>query len=289
MTRTRDNRFISKSFAKRLNSMLRVDSRRMFTTPLFYIMCGIAFAMPILILVMTTMTAGTTIDNPQTGAQTTMDMFTNTWQIIASEGGNMFSMAAPAADADMAGGAAAMGMNMDMTAMCNINLLYFMAGVFVCLFVSEDFRSGYAKNLFTVRARKTDYVASKTIVGFIAGAMFLICFFVGAVIGGSVAGLSFDLGAAGVSGLVMCMLAKIFLMSVFVAIFLIMSVIGKHRAWMSILLSLFLGMLLFMMIPMMTPLDSTVVNVGMTLVGGAIFSVALGAVSNMILKKSSLV
>lgn len=67
-----------------------------------------------------------------------------------------------------AAAAAGAGM-MDMTAMMNINLMYFMMAVFVCLFTAEDFRSGYAKNLFTVRARKTDYVASKTIIGFIAG------------------------------------------------------------------------------------------------------------------------
>ena len=85
------------------------------------------------------------------------------------------------------------------------------------------------------------------------------------------------------------MLAKIFLMGVFVAIFLLMCVIARHCAWMSILLSLFGGMLLFMMIPMLTLLDSGVMNVGMCLAGGVIFAVAIGAVSNMVLKRSSLV
>lgn len=37
---------------------------------------------------------------------------------------------------------------MDMTSMCNINLMYFAVAVYVRLFVSEDFRNGYAKNLF---------------------------------------------------------------------------------------------------------------------------------------------
>lgn len=187
-----------------------------------------------------------------------------------------------------AAAAAGAGM-MDMTAMMNINLMYFMMAVFVCLFTAEDFRSGYAKNLFTVRARKTDYVASKTIIGFIAGALFLISFFIGGVVGGSVAGLPFELGAAGVSGLVMCMLAKIFLTAVFVAIFLLMSVIARSRSWMSICLSLFGGMLLFMMVPMMTPLDSGFMNVGLCLAGGAIFAAGIGTVSNTVLEKISLV
>ena len=280
MTRVKEKQFPVRSFAERLDSMFRVDARRMFGTPLFWICLGIAFVIPVLVLVMTSGFGG------EGGA-----MFTNTWQIIGSESANLGAMMAGMAGA-MGGGEvpAATGAGMtDMTAMMNINLMYFMMAVFVCLFTAEDFRSGYAKNLFTVRARKTDYVASKTIIGFIAGALFLIAFFIGGVVGGSVAGLPFELGAAGVSGLVMCMLAKIFLTAVFVAIFLLMSVIARSRSWMSICLSLFGGMLLFMMIPMMTPLDSGVMNVGLCLAGGAIFAGAIGAVSNLVLKKSSLV
>jgi len=279
MTRTKEITFPSRSFASRLNTMFRVDARRMFGTTLFWICLGIAFAIPVLVLVMTSGFGGE-------GA-----MFTNTWQIIGSESADLGAMMAGMAGA-MGGGdaAAAAGAGMmDMTAMMNINLMYFLMGVFVCLFVAEDFRSGYAKNLFTVRARKTDYVVSKTIIGFIAGALFLIAFFIGGVVGGSVAGLSFELGAAGVSGLVMCMLAKVFLTAVFVAIFLLMSVIAKSRSWMSICLSLFGGMLLFMMIPMLTPLDSDIMNVGLCLAGGVIFAAAIGAVSNMVLRKTSLV
>ena len=206
----------------------------MFGTPLFWICLCIAFVIPVLVLVMTSGFGGE-------GSA----MFTNTWQIIGSESSNLGTMMAGMASAMGGGDAASAGAGMmDMTVMMNINLMYFMMAVFVCLFTAEDFRSGYAKNLFTVRARKTDYVASKTIIGFIAGALFLIAFFIGGVVGGSVAGLSFELGAAGVSGLVMCMLAKIFLTAVFVAIFLLMSVIAKSRSWMSICLSLFGGMLL---------------------------------------------
>ena len=267
----RKQEFTKQSFSKRLRSMLKVDARRMFLTSRFYIFLLCCFAMPVLILVMTTMVSGSTVVDPSTGVETTMESFSNAWQVIAS----------PAGD-----GAA---MNMDMTAMCNINLVYFLTGVLVCLFVSDDFRSGYSKNLFTVRAQKGDYVASKTILCFIAGALMLLAFFAGAILGGILAGLPFTLGAAGMFGVMMCMLAKIFLMGVFVAIFLAMSVIAKHRAWMSILLSLFGGMLLFMMIPMMTPLDSGMMNVFLCLAGGSIFATGIGAVSNGILKRTNLV
>ena len=94
--------------SKKLSSILRVDIRRMAATSLFPIMLGISFVMPILILVMTSMVAGTTVANPQTGMETTMEAFTNTWQIIGSSGGMM---------------------QMDMTAMCNINLILRKRGI----------------------------------------------------------------------------------------------------------------------------------------------------------------
>ena len=164
-----------------------------------------------------------------------------------------------------------------------------MAGIFTCLFVADDFTSGYSKNLFAVRSRKGDYIASKTLSCFIAGSCFLLAFFLGAIFGGAAAGLPFAFGSAGIAGLVMCMLAKIFLMAVFVAIFLLMSVFGKHRAWLSITMALFGGMLLFMMIPMMTPLDTGIMHVGLCLMGGVIFAAAIGRVSRRVLMTTSLV
>lgn len=101
--------------------------------------------------------------------------------------------------------------------------------------------------------------------------------------------MSFDLGAAGVSGLIMCLLSKLFLVGVFVPIYLLMSVAGKQKAWLSLILSLGVGMLFFTMIPMLTPLDATILNVALCMVGAALFGAGLGAVSNLVLKKTSLV
>jgi len=74
-----------------------------------------------------------------------------------------------------------------------------------------------------------------------------------------------------------------------VPIYLTMAVIGRQKLWFSLILSFMVGMFLFTMIPMLTPLDSTIVNVIGCLIGGALFSIGLGAVSNLILKKTSLV
>ena len=53
--------------------------------------------------------------------------------------------------------------------------------------------------------------------------------------------------------------------------------------------SLGAGMLLFMMVSMITPLSSTALHVVLCFAGGIPFSVGLGAISNRILNKSSLV
>ncbi|MCD7729655.1 MAG: hypothetical protein LUI60_07080 [Clostridia bacterium] len=261
--------FEKQSRVQAVKSMLKVDFRRMFTMPLIYIMAGISLVMPVLILVMTSMMAGTSVD-PVTGLETEVQSFTNVWQSVSTLSTQISS-------------------SMDIVSMCNINLIYFLAGVFVCIFMAEDFRSGYAKNLFTVRPYKPAYVFSKTLAGFAAGAIMLVCYFIGAIIGGAIAGLSFAAGDAGVSGIIMCMLSKIFLMPVFVSIFTVMAAIARPRLWLSILLSLGAGMLLYMMIPMITPLDSNFLNVIMCLFGGVLFAAGLGAVSSLILNKISLV
>ncbi|MGM9602940.1 MAG: ABC transporter permease [Faecousia sp.] len=273
MTKAENVTFEKNGFGKRLKSMLAVDFQRMFKTPLFYILLGIAAVIPVLVLVMTTAVGGTTTVDPKTGVETVAEMeaFTNTWQVVESISGE------------------SSGSSSDIMSMCNINLLFFMVAVFVCVFVADDFRSGYAKNLFAVRARKTDYVISKTLVGFIGGTLMILAYLIGSVIGGGIAGLSFDAGAAGISAVVMCLLSKAFLMAVFVPIYLLWSVVGKQKLWLSMVVSFGVGLLFFMMIPSLSPLNSGITNVILCLVGGALFSIGLGAASNTVLKKTSLV
>lgn len=264
-----EKKFETQSFNKMLKSMIKVDFRRAFTSPLIYIITGICLVIPILILVMTSMMDGTVSVNPTTGEETIIEGFKNVWQTIGSVSGS--------------------AMSMDLTGMCNINMLYFFIAVLVCLFISEDFKSGYAKNLFTVRARKTDYVISKTLLGFVGGVSMLVAFFIGAMLGGAITGLPFDVGTAGVDGIIMCMLSKILLVAVFVPIYVAVSVAAKQKAWLSIIGSIGVGMLMFTMIPMITPLDSTFVNVILCFVGGIGFSVGVGAISSLILRKTALV
>ncbi len=255
----------------RVKSMLAVDLRRMFTTRFLYIMIGICLVMPILILVMTTMMDGSVTVDPQTGEETVMEGFKNTWQTIGSlpgEGGMM---------------------DMSLTSMCNINMLYFFVVILVGVFVAEDFRSGYAKNIFTVRAQKGSYVISKTVVCFIGSVLMFLAYFTGAIFGGAIAGLPFDWAGFGIGGVVMSMLSKLFMVAVFVGISLLVSVAAKSKTWLSIVGGLMASMLLYTMVPMITPLDSGIMNVILCLAGGILFSIGLGAVSKIVLNKTSLV
>ncbi len=254
---------------RKFSNMLKVDIRRMLVSGLTYIMLGVALICPVLILVMTTMMDGTVTVDPQTGVENEIKAFDSVWQAISSP--------------------SSAEMSMDLTGMCNLNLMYFAAAVWVCLFVSEDFRSGYAKNIFAIRPGKADYVASKTVTCLLGGAMLILCWFVGSLIGGVVASLPFDMMGANAFNILMCIISKIALMAVFVSISLAISVAAKHRSWLSICCSVGGGMLLFMMIPMLTPLDAGIMNAGLCLAGGVIFSIGLGAVSSLILNKTSLV
>ena len=113
--------------------------------------------------------------------------------------------------------------------MCNINMAFMGAAVFICLFISEDFRSGYAKNLFTVRAKKSDYVISKTLDRFVCGGLMLILYLLG------------------------------------------------------------VGMLFFMTVSMIAPLGAAFPHALLCLGGGMLSAAGLGAASNAVLKKTSLV
>ncbi|MGN0477972.1 MAG: ABC transporter permease [Hominenteromicrobium sp.] len=265
--------FEKAGFAERLKSMLKVDFRRMAKSKRFYILIACALVIPILMTVMMTMMDGSVSVDPQTGAETVMEGPENAWQSIGS---------LPGADGETMGG-------MDVLSMCNINMVFMGAAVFICLFISEDFKSGYAKNLFAVRAGKGEYVVSKTLAGFLCGALMLIAYLIGAMLGGAVSGLSFDLGTLTAGNIAMCMISKLFLMLVFAAIFVLVSVAAKQKTWLALCGSLAAGMLLFMMVSMITPLDSGMMNVTLCLLGGVLFAVGLGAVSRVILKKTSLV
>ena len=278
-------KFEKSKFGQRLATMLKVDILRMFKSRTFYIILATALLVPVVMTVMLVMMDGSESTNPQTGEVTVMEGPEYVWESFGT-----IPSQDPAPEQSEGDAATAMGGEMDVLAMCNINLVFMGVSVFICLFVADDFRSGYAKNLFTVRAKKGDYIISKTLAGFVCGALMLILYTVGALVSGLAMGLKFDLvGGLTVGSIAFCLLAKICLMLVFVAIFTLLSVLCKQRSWLSICLSVGGGMILFMMIPMITPLTASVVHAGICLVAGVLTAVVLGLFGKLILKKTGLV
>lgn len=264
-------KFEKNSFKKSVKSMIAVDLRRMFTMRLLYIMIVICLVVPILILIMTTMMEGSVSVDPNTGVETVLKGFDTVWQVFG---------ALPDESSTAA---------MDMTSMCNINLLYFGLAVFVGLFVTDDFKSGYVKNLFTVRARKNDYVIAKIFTCMIGGSLMVLAFLFGTLAGGIFSGLPFTFDTLTRSNIIMCILAKISLIAVFVPIYICVSTLAKQKTWLAIVGSCGVGMLLFSMIPMISPLGATIMNVGLCLAGSVGFCVGFGTLSKLILKKKDLI
>ena len=124
-------------FEKRLGTMLKVDLRRMFKSRLFYILLACALFVSIVMTVMLCMIDGQENINPQTGEVTIMKGPESVWESIGTFPVEAPVTQAPSGEVDMA----AMG-DMDVMAMCNINMMFMAVAVFVCLFISDDFRSG---------------------------------------------------------------------------------------------------------------------------------------------------
>jgi Zn-dependent protease with chaperone function len=237
----------------RVGSMLRLDFYRLFHTPVFFIMLAISAIIPAMLL---TMTGG------QTGVE-----YTNTWQLIESTGGS----AAGANPLDFGGYA-------------NINMVFIFAGLLMAIFVAHDYLSGFAKNIFTVHAKKNDCVISKSVIGIFGGAGMIIAYIFGAVIAGFITGKSFDVN---VGGLLLCIISKMFLMGIFCSLFLCVAVFFRNKLWLTIVFTFLFGMMLYPAASVAT-LGSTAGTALIALIAGVSGVVVIGAVSGFILNHRDL-
>ena len=265
--------FESPAFADRVKSMLKLDFYRLFRSGVFYIMLLVAAIIPAMILTMSGM------ETPETGygnssyssvsavpAAPTIE-FTNTWQLVESTGGS--------AVADNP---------LDFGGYANINMLFIFAGLLMAIFVAHDYSSGFVKNIFTVHAKKLDYVISKTAIGVFSGAGMIITYILGAVLSGLLTGKAFDVETG---GLIFCLISKVFLMGVFCSLFLSIAVFFRNRLWLTIVFTFLFGMMFYPAASVAT-LGSTAVTALITLTAGIIGAVAFGAISNLFLKKRDL-
>jgi hypothetical protein len=269
----------------RIGSMLRLDFYRLFHTPIFFIMLAISAIIPAMLLTMTGGQQGLAIDqsiNPNQselvgqsldvgqnliGSGQTGVEYTNTWQLIESTGSS------------------AVGANpFDFGGYANINMVFIFAGLLMAIFVAHDYISGFAKNIFTVHAKKKDYVISKSAIGIFGGAGMIIAYIFGAVIAGFIMGKSFDVN---VGGLILCIISKMFLMGIFCSLFLGVAVFFRNKLWLTIVFTFLFGMILYPAASVAT-LSSTLITTLMSVVAGIVGAIAIGAVSSFILNHRDL-
>ena len=261
-------KFESPTFANRLISMLKLDFYRLFHTPAFYIMLFVAAIIPAMILSMSGMEPPT-VSTPNSVSVTTAPTleFENTWQLIESTGGSA------AADAPL-----------DFGNYANINMLFIFAGLLMSIFVAHDYSSGFVKNIFAVHSKKIDYVISKSTVGMFGGMGMIITYVLGTIFAGVLTGKAFDVN---MSGLILCLISKAFLMGVFCSLFLGIAVFFRNRLWLTIVFTFLFGMMFYPAASVAT-LNSTIITMLLSFIAGAAGAVTFGAVSNLILKKRDL-
>ena len=209
MNTTREIKFESPTFARRIKGMLGVDFYRLFHTPLFYIFLAIAAIIPAMVSAMTMMP-------DQNGNQ--ISLYSNVWQIIAASK----SLYVIEGIADYA----------------NMNMVFIFGGIMVSIFIGHDYKSGYVKQLFTTHAKKQDYMISKSLVCAFAMACMCITYLIGGTVGGLLVGYETDVN---VGSLIIAILGKIIMSLGWASMYTFLNVIFRRYFGISVASSFFFG------------------------------------------------
>ena len=203
-------KFESPSFGKRLKGMLGVDFYRLFHTPLYYIFLAIAALIPALII-------GTSgMENPD--GTTAAALYTNVWNAIAADT-PLYAFS-------------------HMGEYANMNMVFIFGGIMVSIFIGNDYRSGYVKQLFTTHAKKQDYMMSKTITCAFAMACMCVTYLLGAIGAGLLVGMSFE---ADMGGVILAFLSKMIMSLGWASLYTFLNVIFRKYFGISIASSFFFG------------------------------------------------
>ena len=209
MNTTREIKFESPTFARRIKGMLGVDFYRLFHTPLFYIFLAIAAIIPAMVSAMTMMP-------DQNGNQ--ISLYSNVWQIIAASK----SLYVIESIADYA----------------NMNMVFIFGGIMVSIFIGHDYKSGYGNPLVTTHAQKQAYMISKSLVCAFAMACMCITYLIGGTVGGLLVGYETDVN---VGSLIVAILGKVVMSLGWASLYTFLNVIFRRYFGISVASSFFFG------------------------------------------------
>ncbi len=204
METTRELKFESPSFIKRIKGMLGVDFYRLFHTPLFYIFLGIAAIIPALVVM--------------GGAQGETSMFATAWNIVAAD--------------------SPLYIVKDIGEYANMNMVFIFGGIMISIFIGHDYKSGYVKQLFTTHAKKQDYMMSKTLLGAFSMACMCLTYLIGGIASGMFGGLSFSVNAG---SLICAILGKMIMSLGWASLYTFINIIFRSKFGISIALCFILG------------------------------------------------
>ena len=205
MMGSRELKFESPSFYKRLLGMLGVDFYRLFHTPLYYIFLAISAIIPAMILGMTKVEGGA-------------PLYANTWNIVAAD--------------------TLLYVINEIGEYANMNMVFIFGGIMVSIFIGHDYKSGYVKQLFTTHPKKQDYMLSKTI----SCAFAMMCMCITYLLGGVTAGLltGSDM-SVNVGSLIIAILGKMVMSLGWASLYNFLNVIFRKYFGISIASSFFFG------------------------------------------------
>ena len=202
--------FDTPGFSKRIKGMLGVDFYRLFHTPLFYIFLAIAAIIPAMISSMTML--------PGPDGNTMEPLYSNVWQIIAAQ--KPLYVIETIAD------------------YANMNMVFIFGGIMVSIFIGNDYRSGYVKQLFTTHAKKEDYMISKSLVCAFAIVSMCLSYFIGGTVGGLIVGYETTVE---VGSLIFAILSKMTMSLGWASLFTFLNVIFRKYFGISVASSFFFG------------------------------------------------
>ena len=210
MTKSKELKFESPSFAERLKSMLGVDFYRLFHTPVFYIFLAISAIIPAMVSAMTMM--------PDQNGNTMEPLYSNVWQIIAAT--EPLYVINTIAD------------------YANMNMVFIFGGIMVSIFIGHDYKSGYVKQLFTTHAKKQDYMMSKSLVCAFAIVCMCASYFIGGTFAGLLVGYSLEVN---VGSLIIAIVGKMVMSLGWASLYTFLIVIFRRYFGISIASSFFFG------------------------------------------------
>lgn len=119
------------------------------------------------------------------------------------------------------------GVSMDnfMSAASGLGLVYTLMCIMLSFFVCDDFSSGFAKNVFTVHARKFDYISSKIVSMMVGSGVFMLLSLVESLAFCTISGVA--MGSIG--GIVVFWIEKWLLTSPFAAAILFLSILLRNK------------------------------------------------------------